>query len=249
MAQPQPAIYPFVSQQKRTKTLVTLVILDIVFTLISLVLGLLNAAKLTAAQAAGGVDESYEAFDGLQRIFGFMQISLFLVTAILFLMWVHQGYKNLTALEAVEMRFTPGWAVGYFFIPFLNIIRGYEVVADLWKASGQEARNEGGLGWKKLAVPGLLTIWWVAWLVSGFIGRQVAAAAIRADSIDALLHVSRISFLSDLFSLLPSVLFILVLKDIDERQTESHTLLLSGGSTRNHTPTSWPPPIPQVPGR
>jgi len=34
-----------------------------------------------------------------------------------------------------ESRFTPGWAVGYWFVPFVNLVRPYQIVADLWLRS------------------------------------------------------------------------------------------------------------------
>ena len=41
----------------------------------------------------------------------------FLTTSIAFLMWIHRVQRNLPALGAGSLRFSPGWAVAYFFIP------------------------------------------------------------------------------------------------------------------------------------
>lgn len=40
--------------------------------------------------------------------------------AILFLMWKHRASKNLAPLGVSNQRFSPRWAVAYYFIPILN---------------------------------------------------------------------------------------------------------------------------------
>src|SRR5690349_16122694 len=47
-----------------------------------------------------------------------LRLLLFWITLIPFLIWVHQTYRNLSALGAQDLTYSPGWAVGYFFIPF-----------------------------------------------------------------------------------------------------------------------------------
>ena len=50
------------------------------------------------------------------------ELLAFIVALVLFLRWLHLSYCNLRALGTQGMRFTPGWAVGYWFVPVLNII-------------------------------------------------------------------------------------------------------------------------------
>ena len=40
-----------------------------------------------------------------------------------------------TALGANNLKYTPKWAVGCFFVPFLNLVMPYQVVREIWKAS------------------------------------------------------------------------------------------------------------------
>ena len=48
---------------------------------------------------------------------------------ITFLMWLHRASSNLASLGYINQRFSPGWAVGWWFIPFMNILRPFEPIS------------------------------------------------------------------------------------------------------------------------
>src|SRR5438093_12382214 len=58
-----------------------------------------------------------------------------------FLTWLQRAYRNLPALHATELRYTPGWAVGSWFIPLVNLFAPHQVVSELWKASDPSTSN------------------------------------------------------------------------------------------------------------
>ncbi len=51
------------------------------------------------------------------------EFAVVIASAVFFLMWFHRVYRNLPALGAAGLKYTPGWAVGFWFIPFLNFVR------------------------------------------------------------------------------------------------------------------------------
>lgn len=73
-----------------------------------------------------------------------------LVIAIVWLIWQHRAQKNLEGLGATWLRFTPGWAVGWWFVPFANLVKPFQTMRELWKASGDP------YGWQTLPTTGLL---------------------------------------------------------------------------------------------
>ena len=50
-------------------------------------------------------------------------------------MWVYRATANLPALGARSTRFTPARAVKVFFIPFVNLVCAYQVMAMIWRES------------------------------------------------------------------------------------------------------------------
>jgi hypothetical protein len=90
-------------------------------------------------------------------------------------MWLHRAYRNLRALGHLTDT-TPGWAVGYWFIPFVCLVRPYNVVKELWEKSDAQGYNSSSIvGW-----------WWATCLVSSLIG-LAATTPIVSLVFDALL--------------------------------------------------------------
>lgn len=101
-----------------------------------------------------------------------IQILFYLITIIFFAVWINRSCKNawlfqsadrqgmpsLRALGSNSMTITPGWAVGYYFIPIVNLWRPYTAMREIRDASG----------------PGKLTavlpFWWTLWIAANLIG-------------------------------------------------------------------------------
>jgi hypothetical protein len=66
--------------------------------------------------------------------FSLALIGVHLVMEAMFLIWVYYANKNCRGM-ANNMIYTAGWAVGYFFIPLVNLFRPCQVVQELWKVS------------------------------------------------------------------------------------------------------------------
>ena len=85
-------------------------------------------------------------------------------SAILFLVWVHRAYSNLPALGWLNPRYTPGWVVGYFFIPIVSLYIPYQAVSELWK--GSETGAGGGVVVAPRHMPSsFVALWWFCFLL------------------------------------------------------------------------------------
>jgi hypothetical protein len=71
-----------------------------------------------------------------------VQGGVWLVTAILFLAWLHRVYGNLRVLGAVRLRFSPRWAVTTFFVPVLHLLWPFLVMREIWTASDPSATDD-----------------------------------------------------------------------------------------------------------
>lgn len=80
-----------------------------------------------------------------------------IVTAALFLAWLYSARQALAALGARGLRFSPGWTVGAFLVPGLNLVWAPQAVHDVWRAS------EPGEGGETRPWPDALAPWIVAW--------------------------------------------------------------------------------------
>jgi hypothetical protein len=117
------------------------------------------------------------------EVFGaFLGLLSFIVCVVLSLMWLHQVVSNLNAL-GIKHRFSPGWSVGWWFVPIASLWQPYQVVRDAWRAIRQGPVS-APLGW-----------WWAAWLAGNFMA-GVGSLASRLDLVSkGLLLVAAVLWL------------------------------------------------------
>jgi len=76
-------------------------------------------------------------------------------------------------LTSEPLRFTPGWCVGWFFVPFLNFFRPYQVMKEIWQVCHRDRQT----------VSGLLGGWWLLWLVSFMVARVAGLLMDQAQAV------------------------------------------------------------------
>lgn len=81
-------------------------------------------------------------------------------TPILVLTWIYRANHNARQLGAADMRFTPGWAVGWYFIPIAWFWKPYQAMTEIWRASVNPS------DWRAVPVLPLLRWWWGLWIVT-----------------------------------------------------------------------------------
>src|SRR6202008_4478889 len=69
------------------------------------------------------------------RLNGLAPLSTLAVLAMLviFLCWTYRAMSNVRALGASGVD-SPGWAVGCYFIPFVNLVAPYTAMSQIWRA-------------------------------------------------------------------------------------------------------------------
>lgn len=110
--------------------------------------------------------DSYGVFDELkgnnqiQKIINTFDICLGLATNLLFLIWVHRANFNSHQLGAQDMKFSPGWAVAYYFIPILWFWKPYQAMKEIWLTS------KAPQAWQSIASGTIVPWWWFFFLLS-----------------------------------------------------------------------------------
>ena len=110
--------------------------------------------------------------DDLFDVTAFFQTGALALAAVLFLVWLHRIVANGPALGGKGLRFTPGWAVGWWFVPFANFVRPYQVVSEGWRTANAPAMEStrDTRSWVKL--PMMVPLWWGLWLLGWFLSRM-----------------------------------------------------------------------------
>jgi hypothetical protein len=144
-------------------------------------------------------------------------IYFILVTGILWLIWQYRAHANIRALGAGELKYSPGWAVGWWLIPFANIVMPFLTTRELWKASDPEA---GSIDWISRRATPLLGLWWGGRLLSQALFQTGAAFFSTVPSVQDLRVEGWLFIVGNLCFIAWGVLAILLLRSIDDRQTK-----------------------------
>ncbi|HET9671908.1 MAG TPA: DUF4328 domain-containing protein [Actinomycetota bacterium] len=156
-----------------------------------------------------------EANRAIERsgLVGIVILVVFVATAIAWLVWQHRSQANLRAAGVSRLAFTPGWAVGWWFVPVASLWKPFQAVRELHEAS------TGDLDWSPSRAPALLGWWWAGWLVLNVLdGIAGVLFADESGSVEPLLIGDRFSIAGDLVSIATAVLAIRVVGAIVERQ-------------------------------
>jgi hypothetical protein len=152
----------------------------------------LQIGLLSEAQSGGGITrEAALANDRREGLVSVLFLLAYALTAVLFLRWTYLVKKNAMALGAsfLEFDFSPGWSVGYYFVPFVNLVAPYRALKETFQASRPEFRPDTErLEWS--SAPKLLPLWWTLWLVNGFLGQAIFQYSLHAKTLPQLLDMS-----------------------------------------------------------
>jgi hypothetical protein len=157
-----------------------------------------------------GLGHELTGSDALQVISALIEVLGLLVylggligSAIAVPMWVHRAYRNLPALGAPDVRSSPAWGAGAWFVPIANLFVPPRFIRELWERSG---------GGHEL-VPPTVALWWAAWvgsnLVAAFSARLVDSAPAASDLI---------GLVGDGAAVAGGLLFIQIIRHITSRQ-------------------------------
>lgn len=83
----------------------------------------------------------------------------YLVSVVLVSMWIHRAHANLFDAGLVGLEYTPGWSVGWFFVPIANLFKPFQAMRELWNASHGESDNYTAPAASELSM------WWGAFIV------------------------------------------------------------------------------------
>jgi len=174
-----------------------------------------------AADGAFVTEAEAIANDSRQALLGGLYFLVFLITGILFLRWILLTNRNARALGATGMEFTPGWAVGWYFVPVATLWKPYQAMKEVFKASHPDYSED----WSEAPYPSILPLWWLFWVVASFVGQAVLRTTLRAETLEQLIASSWITFISDGLDLPLGVVAITVVTNLHSWQSEKHSRL------------------------
>jgi hypothetical protein len=160
------------------------------------------------------------ASDWLILILSRLSLAMAVATAVAFLSWFHRAHENLRSFRAGPFTFTPAEAVWSFFVPFLNLVRPYEAMREIWQASDPKLPLNADAPYADSGVGWLVPTWWAL-----FVGRgAVSWIAVfnrfgaGANKLEALVASTQSFILAQAINVPAAAAAILVVYLVDRRQ-------------------------------
>ena len=95
----------------------------------------------------------------LVALVGLAYLGFFIATVVIYCIWLYRSIKAINLMSSRPFPYSPGFAVGYHFIPFANLYRPFQVM----QAAFRWASPESVSPITKL----ILWLWWLLWILSG----------------------------------------------------------------------------------
>ncbi len=154
--------------ERRARTVRIAMIAFIAFSLADVV--------VVIGEIAGAVDIDAAELSLMSGL-GALVYALFAVAMVIAIvvvaMWIHGAHANLRAAGMIGLEFTPGWAVGWYFIPIANLFKPFQAMRELWNRSLAEDEGFGQ------DTPSRLKTWWGTWIA----GNIVSNIGVRLQSL------------------------------------------------------------------
>lgn len=138
-------------------------------------------------------------------------LPVFLISAIAISMWLYRAHANLHEAGIEGLEYTPGWGVGWYFIPFANLVKPFQSMKELWRESHRARSDDEGV------TPGNLALWWGLWIVGGIIG-NIAGRMAMSDNVSTYELSITLSIISSVCNLGAAVLILMIVKQITKVQ-------------------------------
>lgn len=173
-------------------------------------------AAYTGLQASKEVDVFFEddgftmtSFNWIHTVVLVALALLFIITIVLFCIWTNKSMKNAWALRENSYlpTMTPGWAVGFYFIPIVLLWKPFQGMREIWQVTFRDRRDVVLLRW-----------WWGFWLISNFADN--IGLRLPVDTFAELAVSSYYDAATSLLSLAAGILLIRIVGQVTAKQME-----------------------------
>jgi hypothetical protein len=148
-----------------------------------------------------------------------LYLLLMLALVVLLCIWTWRAMKNNETLGRSGARFSPGWGIAGWLIPFANWVIPVLIMQDLWRGSDRDVPI-GDPSWRSAKGSGLVGAWAATYIIgSARFGTFSGEANVNDnDEIRGLRTSDTVAAVGMVVSIAAAVLAIVVLRRIADRQ-------------------------------
>ena len=220
-AGPPPWTEPYRPPHTLIRWLIGLFLVGVFLTAILGLMSIAEAVFYPDLATDDKIDDDALAFALSLACAGFLSVGVYIATTVVYCIWVHPANRNARSLGADQMQFTPGWCVGWFFIPIMNLFKPFQAVREIYKAS--DPRSDGA-GWRDAPAGALLGWWWTLWVLTNLVG-QIEMRMMFSQDADVLAVALWVGVASSVINIAAALSALAVVRSIHARQEEKAQIL------------------------
>ena len=156
------------------------------------------------------------AHDLRDGIISFATIFIYIACVIIFLRWTYKSSQITHLSGAQDLRFSPGWSVGWYFIPIASLWKPFQAFKQIYQVSIQIT------DWQNVSIPSSLRWWWGLFILSSIIGNILTRvyfgvgfnSDLGFDDLKSIYILEVISYSIDIACIL---ILIKIVKEISQR--------------------------------
>jgi hypothetical protein len=170
---------------------------------------LLSAFEKGIYSSTSVISELAGSNDSRQLFLLVVMVLVQLVNGVVILRWIYLTNKRVSQLGASNMKFSPGWAVGWNFVPLFSLWKPYQAVKEIWKCSV----NPGDRSMVK--IPSALPLWWALWITFSVLNQITSKFSVKAEDLPELMLLDILYIISSIVLIPLSLVFINIVKRIE----------------------------------
>jgi hypothetical protein len=152
-------------------------------------------------------EDDLVAYDQNAALVAMVLLVTYIAAAIAMIAWLRRLVTNVLALGGGPPAVGPTGAVLWWFVPFANLFKPYQAVADSWR---RLATSTGG------SSTGTLVAWWLLFLAGNILGNVYAQLPLP-ETVEAFNGREMVNIASDVATILAGVLLIRIMLEVERR--------------------------------
>lgn len=152
---------PLKNNAQRARAVSIIFIIMLVINVASIISNFMQLNLLKSLIAGNADTEAANANDIRVSALAIGNLVVLICTVVFFILWFRRAYNNLHLTQQVNLLYTEGWAAGAWFVPFLNLVRPYQIMDEIWNKTQEATKNL--LSFKNSSLVGW---WWAVYLIS-----------------------------------------------------------------------------------
>lgn len=153
----------------------------------------------------------------VQLLIALAETILWYIAAFMSLRWMYLAASNIMAWEIPHVKQKPNMCFWNYIIPFWNLFQPYLFMRDICNAVKVDAC--GSSSWKKLPGPGVLKLWWAAFLLYSIFSRAVFRLSGKDDpSMSYAIQMLVLETVADIADIIAVLSLLVITRRVEEDQ-------------------------------